>query len=135
MLLGSCVLTGLALHGALQHATKPWTQRLAERIDPDELRRECDLVMAAPPAHGEYESPEANFPTGTLRPVDVLPDSIRDLDPHHVRVEADHVWVVWDGEVMTSFGLIVLRDLDADPYELCQQRCERLYPGVWAYVD
>lgn len=133
LLLAACVLGVLGVRAAFL-LNKPWTQRLAERIDPDDLRRDCDRLMADALAHGSYESPDANFPDLNRRRVDMLPASLRDLDPHHVRVEPDHVWVEWDGEVMTSFGLVVVRDPDAQP-NVYSRPSKRLFPRIWAYVD
>lgn len=86
---------------------------------------------------------QKSYLCGTYRdgfgfPLDLLPDVVRELGPDGVFVHHDSVHLEWDGEVLTSFHLVVLsddRDPNADVATWGVGTWERKAPRVWTAAD
>lgn len=126
------VVLCVGLGGLAREALTPWQQRMRQRVSPTEIRLVCDQLMDDQRTHATYR-PEGSFsghPT-----IDVLPAVISSMKPDKVTVEPNEVRLVWHGDIMTSFGLVVFRVEPQDVASKLIKNFESLGPRVWIYVD
>ena len=92
MLVGACVLGGLAL----KRAIRPWKDQVREWADTDEFRRVCRGLIADELRHGTYNEQGGEGYEGVRwLAIARLPERIRDREPDRVTINRSMVKLVW----------------------------------------